>query len=62
MTKPEIDAELKGSHKGATLVNAFMRIKNRNLRVYRNASKSLYGKGIYELSLEYAHFQVPYEY
>ena len=50
MTKSEIDAGLKGSHKGATLVNAFMRIKNRNLRMYRDASKSLYGEGIYELS------------
>ena len=62
MTKSESDAGLKGSHKGATLVNSFMRIKNRNLIIYRDASKSLYGEGIYELSPKYAHFQVPYEY
>ena len=62
MRKSETDAGLKDSHKGATLVNAFMRIKNRNLRMYRDASKSLYGEGINELSTEYAHFQVPYEY
>ena len=62
MKKSEIDAGVKGSHKGATLVNAFMRIKNRNLRMYCDASKSLYGEGIYELSPEYSHFQVPYEY
>ena len=62
MTKSEIDTGLKGSHIGATLVNEFMRIKNKNLRLYRDALKSLYGEGIYELSPEYAHFQVPYEY
>ena len=62
MTKSETDAGVKGSHKEATLVNAFMRIKNRILRMYRNASKSFYGEGIYELSPEYSHFQVPYEY
>ena len=42
MTKPETDLGLKDSHKGAALVNAFMRVKNRNLRMYRDASKSLY--------------------
>ena len=62
MTKYEIDAGLKGSHKGATLVNSFMTIKKRKLRMYRNASKSLYGECIYELCPKYAHFQVPYEY
>ena len=61
MTKSEIDTGLKGSHIGATLVNEFMRIKNKNLRLYRDALKSLYGEGIYELSPEYAHFQVLYE-
>ena len=30
--------------------------------MYRDASKSVYGEGIYELSPEHAHFQVPYEY
>ena len=62
MTKSEIDAGVKGSYRGATLLNAFMRIKNRNLRMYRDTSKSLYGEGIYEHSPEYSHFQVPYEY
>ena len=62
MTKSDTDAGVKGSHKEATLVNAFMRIKNRILRMYRNASKSFYGEGIYELSPEYSHFQVSYEY
>lgn len=56
--KSEIDTRMKV----VKLVNAFMRIKNRNLRMYRDASKSLYGEGINELSTEYAHFQVPYEY
>ena len=37
MTESEIGAGLKGSPKGATL----FRIKNRNLRMYRDASKSL---------------------
>ena len=62
MTKSEIDAGFKGSHKGGTLVYAFIRIKNRNLRMYCDALKSLNGEDIYELSPEYAHFQVPYEY
>ena len=57
MTKSEVDAGLKGNHKGAKLVNSFMRVKNRNLRISRDASKSLYGEGIYELFPEYAHFQ-----
>ena len=30
--------------------------------MYRYSSKSLYGEGIYELSPEYSHFKVPYEY
>ena len=52
MKKSEIDARLKV----VKLVNAFMRIKIRNLRMYRDASKTLYGVGIYE----YAHFEYEY--
>ena len=65
MKKSEIDTRLKV----VKLVNAFMRIKNRNLRMYCDVSKTLYGVGIYEYAQfeyeyasEYAPFQVPYEY
>ena len=65
MKKSELDTRLKV----VKLVNAFMRIKNRNLRMYCDVSKTLYGVGIYEYAQfeyeyasEYAPFQVPYEY
>ena len=60
LSKNEIDASDKNYHKCITIHKAISRLKDRFLRLYRDAVKALYGEGKYELSGDYSPFLIPY--
>ena len=60
LSKNEIDAGEKNYHKCITIHEATTRLKDRFLRLYRDAVKALYGEGKYKLSGDYSPFLIPY--
>ena len=56
LSKNEIDAGEKNYHKYITIHEAISRLKDRFLRLYRDAVKALYGEGKYKLSGDYSPF------
>ena len=59
LSKNEIDAGEKNHHKCITIHEAITRLKDRFLRLYRDAVKALYGEGKYKLSGDYSPFLIP---
>ena len=62
-TKEEIDTEsnVKKSHKTLPIITCFKKLKERSLRLYRNAIKAIYGEGLYFLSPAYKHLKCTYD-
>ena len=63
LTKEEIDTEsnVKRSHKTVLIITCFKKLKERSLRLYRNAIKAIYGEGLYFLSPAYEHLKCTYD-
>ena len=55
LTKEEVDTEsnIKRSHKTVPILTCFTKLKERSLRLCRNAVKAIYREGPYFLSLAY---------
>ena len=60
LSKNEIDAGEKNYHKYITIHEAITRLKDRFLRLYRDAVKALYEEGKYKLCGDYRPFLIPY--
>ena len=49
------------SHKTVPIITCFKKLKERSLRLYRNAIKAIYGEGPYFLSPAYEHLKCTYD-
>ena len=49
------------SHKTVPIITCFKKLKERSLRLYRNAIKAIYGEGLYFLSPAYEHLKCTYD-
>ena len=63
LTKEEIDTEsnVKKSHKTVPIITCFKKLKERSLRLYRNAIKAIYRGGPNFLSPAYEHLKCTYD-
>ena len=63
MAKEEIDTtdNVKGYHKTASLSDCFKKLKERSLRLYRDATKALYGSGPYLIAPACDHLKCFYD-
>ena len=61
LTKMEIDlCESTGYHKTEQLTEIFSKLKQKNLRLFRDTIKAMYGEGPYKISGEYSEFIIDY--
>ena len=55
------ESNVKKSHKTVPIITCFKKLKERSLRLYRNAIKAIYGEGPYFLSPAYEHLKCTYD-
>ena len=62
LVKDEINTDTESqSHKTASMKTCIKKLKDRSLRLYRDAMKAIYDNGLYTLSPSYSHLKVSYD-